>query len=266
MRKLAWIFALLWFAIPALCDDADAGLPEAEAQLVSLVNQEREKQGLAALKVDDRLTAAARQHSQLLAEHHLLSHQFEGEPPLPKRLAARFVRFDSDGENVAFDTSIEQAHDGLMHSPPHRANILNPKFTAIGIGIVKRGNYFWVTEDFAHRLESLSEDQAADAVAQAFQRERKEARAPGLSRIKVDSLHRLACDMAHQDRLETQRVLSVTGASTAVVYTQGEPGQLPSSAQRLRDDRELRRFAVGVCFADSPQYPAGTYWIVLVAY
>jgi len=39
-------------------------------------------------------------------------------------------------ENLALHPSVESAHQGLMNSPGHRANILNPNLTEIGIGII----------------------------------------------------------------------------------------------------------------------------------
>jgi cysteine-rich secretory family protein len=44
------------------------------------------------------------------------------------------------GENVAQADSAEAAHQGLMESPGHRANMLNPKFTHVGIGVAPRAN------------------------------------------------------------------------------------------------------------------------------
>ena len=52
------------------------------------------------------------------------------------------------GENVAYAGSVQQAMDALEASPPHRANLLNPRFTSIAIGIVQRDGRFWVTEVF----------------------------------------------------------------------------------------------------------------------
>lgn len=265
MRKLVlvtMVFAACaaWAQQPANVD------PDAESQLVMLVNQERAKAGLPALHVDDRLTAAAREHSQLLLEHHLLSHQFGGEPSLPKRLAAKFVRADSDGENVAFDSTVEGAHEGLMLSPPHRENILSPKYDAIGIGIVRGDQYLWITQDFAHRTTNISEDKAADEVARAFENElRKPGRAP-VTRINMSQMHSLACGLAGGKGLDFRPALQLPGARSAVAYNNAEPSHLPSSALRLRNNTDFNKFAVGVCFKDSPQNPAGTYWVLLVTF
>jgi hypothetical protein len=53
------------------------------------------------------------------------------------------------GENVAFTGSVEAANYEFMNSPGHRANILDPRFTDVGIGVVPAlGGGIWVTEDF----------------------------------------------------------------------------------------------------------------------
>ena len=51
------------------------------------------------------------------------------------------VSYRYAGENLAGAPTVERAHSGLMNSPGHRANILNPNFTHVGIGIVDGGPY-----------------------------------------------------------------------------------------------------------------------------
>lgn len=84
-----------------------------------------------------------------MASRQTLSHQLPGEQILRKRLALSGLRFHTDGETVAFNQSAEAAHQGLIHSPPHRAIILSPEYNAVGVGVVERDGTLWVTEDFA---------------------------------------------------------------------------------------------------------------------
>jgi uncharacterized protein YkwD len=59
------------------------------------------------------------------------------------------VRFLTAGENLAFAPTVASAHEGLMQSPGHRANILRPQFARVGIGIEDGGVHgLMVTEDF----------------------------------------------------------------------------------------------------------------------
>ena len=52
------------------------------------------------------------------------------------------------GENVAYASTVAQAMQALEASAPHRANILNPAFTSVAIGVVERDGRVWVTEVF----------------------------------------------------------------------------------------------------------------------
>src|ERR1051326_2407560 len=119
-----------------------------EKQLFDLVNKERAKANVGKLEWSDRLAQAALAHSKLLKEHQDLSHQFAGEPPLEERVGVTGLRFNSDAENVGEAPDVATVHDAFMHSPGHRANILNDKYNAIGIAIVEHGTQLFVTEDF----------------------------------------------------------------------------------------------------------------------
>ena len=142
----------------------------AEAQLVQLINQTRSQQGLAPLTVDERLTRAARKHTQLMVQHLALSHQFDGEPPPQTRFSNEGLPSDSSSENVALNQNIPGAHDALMHSPPHRAAILDPNYNVVGVGVLQTDEGFFVTEDFARKLPEMSEQEAEAAVQKSIQR------------------------------------------------------------------------------------------------
>lgn len=65
------------------------------------------------------------------------------------RLRQDNVFFTIAGENLAFAYSVEQAHDGLMESPGHRANILAGMYSRVGIGIIDAGLFgLMITQTF----------------------------------------------------------------------------------------------------------------------
>ncbi len=255
------LLACLLLSSLALAQQYDSA---AEQQLVKLLNLERARAGLPSLKVDDRLTQAARAHSQLMAQAGELSHQLPGEPVLSKRLAATNLRFNNDGENVAYDYSVQAAHDGLMKSPPHRANILGPNFNTVGLGVVRRGEVYWVTQDFAHRLEEYSVDEAEDAILAAWLRERKHAHLPPAQVVRLPQLRRMACSMGKSGRLDSRAPLALPDVEAAVVYNEFEPSRLPNNGVKMAHDPNVKRIGVGACFAGNEQYPAGTWWVVMV--
>jgi hypothetical protein len=239
---------------------------QAERQLVQMLNQERARAGLPSVKVDDRLTQAARAHSSLMAQADQLTHQLAGEPTLPKRLAATHLRFNNDAENVAYNYSVQAAHDGLMRSPPHRANILSPKYNTVGVGVVRSGDRLWVTQDFAYRLEEYTRDEAEDAIIAAFERERRHADDRPAPVVRQPELRRMACAMAKQGQLDTRTLLGLPDVQAAVVFTESDPTKLPSDAVKMAHDRDVKRFAIGACFADGEKYPSGAWWVVMCFY
>jgi hypothetical protein len=239
--------------------------PSGEQQLVQLVNAERAKQGLGALEVDQRLTEIARKHSELMSERGMLSHQFPNEPDMRARVATTGMRFNFSGENVAYDSDIESAHVGLMHSPKHKENILRPQFNAIGIGVVRKGTVLYVTEDFAERLPEMSLSQAEQTIANSFSALRRQAGAQPLQRVELPALRNEACEMAKADKLSPAAARTINNVRNVVVWTATDLADLPPTLQKLRN-APASGYSLGACFASSKSYPNAVYWVVLVTY
>jgi hypothetical protein len=262
MSRVLTIFILAAFAISAQARQFD---PTAEQEMVRLVNAERAKSGLSPLQVDDRLTRIAREHSLLMAAKHGLSHQFPGEPDLRHRIVPTGFRFDFSGENVAFDADAPRAHRSLMNSPPHRANILRPQFSTIGIGVVRSGNQIYVTEDFAHRLQELSPSQAEADIVRSFAVLR---RSSGLAPVPLrsqDGLRQLACQMAKDDQLETDIARDIPNVGSVLVWTATDPQKLPDDLLNIRNTK-ASGWSLGSCFSTSKRYPNPVWWNVAVMY
>jgi uncharacterized protein YkwD len=115
--------------------------PQAEAQMVALVNEERAAVGLPALTLDQRLVAVGRAHSEEMFKLRYFGHQSPVNGSPFDRLDAAGIKYSRAGENLAYAQSVAVAHRGLMQSEGHRANILRPEFTRIGIGAVTAGPY-----------------------------------------------------------------------------------------------------------------------------
>ncbi|MBL0420187.1 CvpA family protein [Ramlibacter sp. AW1] len=123
--------------------------PELEARMLGLVNQERARRGLPALQPDPDLTPVARAHSADMFARGYFSHVSpDGSDPFDRIRQAQ-VRYLTAGENLALARTLELAHQGLMESPGHRANILRPTFGRVGIGVLDGGRYgLMVTQVF----------------------------------------------------------------------------------------------------------------------
>ncbi|MGO8670187.1 MAG: CAP domain-containing protein [Capsulimonadaceae bacterium] len=135
-----------------------------EHKYVDLVNAERTSRGITPLTVDPLLIEIARGHSSEMALLNYFSHQSPSvglTTPLDRYLAG--LRQSGStipdnmivGENIYY-CSVSNArydaaygHKALMKSPDHRANILNPEYTKIGVGIYQGADgEVWVSEEF----------------------------------------------------------------------------------------------------------------------
>ena len=112
---------------------AAAGLTRAESRLLRDLNRVRAAHGLAPLRYDPRLQRAARAHSHDMLMTQIFQHGAFG---------ARMVQFDIrgslTGENLAWGNGTFGTASAIVRawlaSPEHRANLLRPAFTRIGIG------------------------------------------------------------------------------------------------------------------------------------
>jgi uncharacterized protein YkwD len=113
--------------------------PSLEEQMLDLVNRERISRGLKPLAADPELVPVARAHSSDMFSRGYFSHYTpEGKDPF-ERMKEAGIKFRTAGENLALAPTLQLAHTGLMNSPGHRANILNPSFGRVGIGITSGG-------------------------------------------------------------------------------------------------------------------------------
>lgn len=112
-----------------------------EQRMLTLVNEERVKNGVSALVMDEKLRELSRAYAKDMFERGYFSHYNpEGESPFD-RMEKAGISYTAAGENLAYAPNIEVAHTGLMNSPGHRANILSGDFGKVGIGVIDGGIY-----------------------------------------------------------------------------------------------------------------------------
>ena len=109
---------------------------DAERRLLALVNRDRVAAHLQALAWDDRLAAVARAHSEEMRRTKIVAHISPTTGSASDRIRAADIRTAVVLENVARAYGVGEAHEGLMNSPGHRANIMSPSATNLGIGVV----------------------------------------------------------------------------------------------------------------------------------
>jgi uncharacterized protein YkwD/uncharacterized membrane protein required for colicin V production len=121
-------------------DDAEPA-PQTEEDMLALINQERTSRGLNALVMDEPLRQVARKHADDMFRRGYFAHDTpDGVDPF-ERMERDGIRFGLAGENLALAPTLETAHEGLMNSPGHRANILKVGFNRVGIGVLDGGVY-----------------------------------------------------------------------------------------------------------------------------
>jgi hypothetical protein len=140
----------------APCAAAQKNVSVAEQYLFHAANAERARRGLPALRWDDGLYRAARLHAIEMARRESISHQYPGEPDVGGRARQQGARFSVVAENVAEAPTAVDVHDAWMHSPEHRANLLDGQVDSVGISVVRRSGQLYAVEDFDRSVANLS--------------------------------------------------------------------------------------------------------------
>jgi uncharacterized protein YkwD len=245
---------------PRTCNSASAA-----DETLSLINQERVQSGLPSLKFEPRLSQAARAHAEEMMRNRQLSHQFAGEAPLAERLAKVSVPLDSSSENVTMHLTTAGAHTAFMGSAPHRANILNPKFDAVGIAVLCDADWLYVVEDFAHLIPELPDAQVAEHISNKLD-SLLETSGARLLRVNDARVDQLVDAMASRGTVTNSGGLALPGALCLAGFTTTNPDTLPSGLAQMRTISGAAQYAVGVRFARTAKYPNGTYWVVVVLF
>lgn len=147
---------------------------EFERQMLDLINAERASRGIDPLTLERRLNDASEEHSTWMDDTRTFSHTGVGGSDPGDRMRDAGFQFSGNwtwGENIAYQSErgapgisddVVDLHTALMNSPGHRANILNPNFELIGIGIEEGDNRgfdaVYVTQNFARTSAPVQRD------------------------------------------------------------------------------------------------------------
>jgi uncharacterized protein YkwD len=126
-----------------------------QAEMLGLINTKRDAQGLPALVWSPELASAAQAHAEDCAQRNRGSHTGSDGARLAERLARIGYAAGSASENWANAQNIQHAFGMWWNEPkgrdPHRRNILNPRFTEIGIGVARGAWGYYIVADFGRR-------------------------------------------------------------------------------------------------------------------
>ena len=230
-HRAAQIFPFVFlFVHPCL---ARQKMSDPEKLLFDSVNRERTAKDLPPLKWDEGLARAARKHAQLMAEQDLLEHQVPGEANLATRAREDGVRFSHITENIGMAEDAGKFHDGWMHSPGHRANILDAAVDSIGIAVVEGGEQLFAVEDFARVVTPLSIEEQEERIGKLIS-------ARGLRLLKIGDDARNSCEL---DR-------KYSGSSKPLYVAHYETPDISRLPEGLKKELESGRYkaaAVGAC-------------------
>ena len=148
-RALA-VVALL-FGLGLARAEAVSAEPAALANdMLGRVNRVRADNGLPPLSEAVELDAVAFDRSADMAGRHYFSHTTPDGLTVFNLIEQRGLSYRLAGENLAWNTYAEGqagavAVRGFLDSPPHRANLLNPAFSQIGVGVATDGSKTFFT-------------------------------------------------------------------------------------------------------------------------
>jgi hypothetical protein len=241
-----------------------------EQQILEWTNQERAKVNAPALRWNNRLALAARLHSDEMANHKELNHQLKGEPAFTQRLSEQGAKFSGAAENVGYADSADELQSGWMHSPGHRANVLSPVYTEMGVGITRAANRLWATVDFATGLQNLSSDDFEQAVEQQIASRRSKQRLGALKATHAPQLRRVACSgessagaafaaLPHHDP-------QTPAQASAFNFTTPNPTDLPANLMSKVLELPQGSYSIGACPTKADNNGMSTFRVVVVLY
>jgi hypothetical protein len=210
-----------------------------------------------------------------MARLRTFAHVLPTDGSVSDRLRARGYAWQSDGENIGLSDDVATAHEAIVGSPAHLANLLDPHHRRLGLGAAQGptpdgANGVYLTEVLVAPVIS-SADPAGDVAALLAQDRRKKG-LPALRRVAaLDSIavHEVrAAALADRMQLEPEfaarelRGKSELTSAVAELYVGGAPDEALGSKNNA--EAKWTSLGVGAIYATSKQYGPGRLWVVLV--
>jgi len=140
-----------------LCFSNPIDIAHEKSEFLRIINQYRQDNGRGPLKISSALTTAAQLHSEDMAAHNYFNHtSLDGRTYVDRIRAAGYNHDTGLGENIAAGYYTAESvfglpgHPGWKDSPGHNANMLNPNYVVIGIGIAENDGsdykVYWTTD------------------------------------------------------------------------------------------------------------------------
>jgi uncharacterized protein YkwD len=229
-------------------------LRAAAEQLFALANQSRAQTGAGPLQWDPALAEAALRHCRRMAMEGPISHRYGGELDVAGRAAQAGAHFSLIEENIAVGSYATQIHDGWMHSPGHRTNLLNPRVDHVGIAVVAAQGVFFAVADYEQAVPVLTPAQVEGKVASLI-------KMSGVPVRQETRDARAAC------RLDHGLPPTTDGEPNFVMRWQGaDLDHLPQELVDRLGTRDYRQAEVGSCPAQSAEGSFTVYRLAVLLY
>ncbi|NRT80899.1 CAP domain-containing protein [Clostridium beijerinckii] len=123
----------------------------AEDKILQLMNEKRKEAGLQPLTIDNTLVQVARYKSDDMIQNNFFDHTNPDGTKWTNWLHTIGYTYTTAGENIAYNTSDPvELFNQWWNSPGHRANMMNEKYTKVGIGVIYGNNKYMGTQEFSN--------------------------------------------------------------------------------------------------------------------
>ena len=243
--------------------------PTIELDLFKLVNIERQRLDLAPVRFSSPLSVLARKHSQNMALRGDISHLSTSGETYSERLVEGEFYFIKNGENVAYSQTFvsEFIHQSFMDSPGHRANVLDPDFDELGIGVVFKGDDgYYVTQDFIRALAPKGRIEAEAEVEENINRIRRVYSLPAISFLAEANIFAQQYSINKAEDRSPPPIPSHFG-ETHLFYTRTPSFEyLYSKYKDKLLDKHYETAGLGIDFSRNEKSPGGAYFITLLLF
>lgn len=165
-------------------DSSERDVGSVSRELFDLLNETRREAGLPALIEHVGLREVALAHSRDMAANDFIGHDSPSTGSAADRVRAASLQSGLVLENIGRGYSAQEIHRGLMESPGHRANLVNPDVTHVGVGVVAQQEgarkAFIVTQVFVRMAERVDLTGGAERLVEMINRSRSARGAPPL--------------------------------------------------------------------------------------
>jgi uncharacterized protein YkwD len=257
---------------PSFDDQPASTAAEAEKRLFAMLNRDRQAAGLPALAWDDKVADVARGYSTEMRTTKIVAHISAKSGSAADRVRAAKIKTPLVLENVARAYGLGEAHQGLMNSPGHRANLMSASATHIGIGVVfgdeiSGQREIFITQVFTRVPPKVDPTKAVEAIKQKLLAAQPVTVNPKLTAIAGEWAAALAAGKSREDTypLMRRKVDTLGNAFehvSSVITAASELDAIDGKA--LLGETRIDDVGVGVAQGPHPEIGEGAMWIVVL--